>query len=70
MAEIINLNRARKSRAKAEAKAQAAENRAAHGRPKEERDHTRAEAERQARCLDGARREYGDPPPAGGDGLD
>lgn len=55
MGEIVNLNRARKVRAKAEAKATAAENRAAHGRSKAERlksDKERAAADR---LLDGSR---------------
>ena len=60
MAEIINLNGARKTRAKAAAKAQAAENRAAHGRSKEERDRTRAEKDRRDHELDGARIERPD----------
>ena len=38
MAEPINLNKARKARAKLEAKAKAAENRVAHGLPKAVRD--------------------------------
>jgi hypothetical protein len=57
MGEIVNLNQARKVRAKAGAKAEAAENRAAHGRTKAER--VKAEKERAAaeRLLDGARRD-------------
>jgi len=38
MAEIVNLNRARKARARAEREAGAHENRARFGRPKSERD--------------------------------
>jgi hypothetical protein len=38
MAEPINLNKARKARAKADAKAKAAQNRVVHGLPKAVRD--------------------------------
>ena len=61
MAEIINLNRARKDRAKAEAKVEAAHNRAAHGRPKAEKDLAHAQADKRDRDLDGARIERDDP---------
>lgn len=57
MAEIINLNRARKARDKAEGKARAAENRVVHGRTKAEKIAARAETERAARLLDGAKRD-------------
>lgn len=57
MAEIVNLNKARKARAKQEAEAQAAANRLKHGRNKAEKaNDARAEARRQA-LLDGAKRE-------------
>lgn len=57
MAEIVNLNKARKARAKQEAEAQAAANRVKHGRNKAEKaNDARAEARRQA-LLDGAKRE-------------
>ena len=57
MAEIVNLNKARKARAKQEAEAQAAANRVKHGRNKAEKaNNARAEARRQA-LLDGAKRE-------------
>lgn len=62
MAEIVNLNRARKARAKAEAAAQAAANRVRHGRDKAQKANDRAEAERRARLLDGARRPLADAP--------
>ena len=52
MAEIINLNRARKARDKASAKADAAANRVSHGLTKAQREAARAERERQARLLD------------------
>lgn len=57
MAEIINLNQARKARDKAEAKDRAARNRVAHGRTRAEKAAARIEAERAARLLDGAKRE-------------
>jgi hypothetical protein len=57
MAEIINLNRARKAREKADRTARAAANRAAHGRTKAERQGTEAERTRAAALLDGHRRE-------------
>lgn len=57
MAELINLNKARKARERAAAKAQAAENRTRHGRTKGETAGTRLEAERAKRDLDGAKRE-------------
>jgi hypothetical protein len=38
LAEIINLRRARKAKARSQAQAEAAENRAKHGRPKAERE--------------------------------
>jgi len=61
MGEVVNLNRARKARARAEAAAQAAANRVRHGRTKAEKvNDRRAEARRQA-LLDGAKRE-GDKP--------
>lgn len=52
MAEIVNLNRARKARDKADAKAEAAANRVIHGRTKAEREAARAERERLSRLLD------------------
>lgn len=60
MGEVVNLNRARKDRAKAAARATAAANRATHGRTKAERTQTESERRRAARLLDGARREDGD----------
>jgi hypothetical protein len=57
MGDVVNLNRARKDRAKAAARATAAANRAAHGRTKAERAQTEAESARTARLLDGAKRE-------------
>jgi hypothetical protein len=57
MAEIINLRMARKARARAETEQQAAENRAKFGRSKAQKAIERTELERQARTLDGAKRE-------------
>jgi len=57
MAEIINLRLARKARAHTKAEEQAAENRAKFGRSKAEKTIQQAEADRQARTLDGAKRE-------------
>ena len=57
MAEIINLNRARKAKAKDAAKATAAANRAAHGRTKGERQAAETERSKASRLLDGAKRE-------------
>ena len=57
MAEPINLNRARKARARADAKATAAENRVKFGRGKTEKVASKLEAERLRRALDQAKRE-------------
>lgn len=53
MGEIVNLNRVRKAKAKAEREVQAAENRVKFGRTKEEKKKSRAEDEAAARHLDG-----------------
>ncbi len=55
--EIINLNKARKDRAKTEGRTKAAANRAAFGRTKAQKAAARIEAERLKRDLDGAKRE-------------
>jgi hypothetical protein len=57
MSEVVNLNKARKARAKAEAKTQAAENRAKFGRTKAEKQLEAARAEKVRKLLDGAKRE-------------
>jgi hypothetical protein len=57
MAEIVNLRRVKKSRARADAAAEAAANRAKHGRTREERDAQAQRAARQDRVLDGLRLE-------------
>ena len=56
-AEIINLNKVRKARARAERVAQAAENRAKFGRSKSDRAQHAADGEKLRRELDGVRRE-------------
>jgi hypothetical protein len=57
MAEIVNLRNARKAKARVEASAKAAENRARFGRTKAQKIVEAAEAERAARLLDQVRRE-------------
>ncbi len=57
MAEIVNLNRARKARDKAAAKSDAAANRVAHGLTKAQRETANAERERLSRLLDQTKRE-------------
>jgi len=57
MAEILNLNKARKAKAKTDDKTRAAENRAKHGRSKIEKTLDAARADKLRRDLDGAKRE-------------
>jgi len=57
MAEIVNLNRARKARARADGAASAAVNRAAFGRTKSQKDRDAALETQRQRTLDQARRE-------------
>ncbi|MBJ7413381.1 MAG: DUF4169 family protein [Phenylobacterium sp.] len=57
MAELINLNKARKAKARLAGKAQAAENRARFGQTKGQKDVARLDAERARRELDGKKRE-------------
>lgn len=57
MADLINLNKARKARERAAAKDKAAENRVRFGRTKGERAVSRLEAERARRDIDGKKRE-------------
>ncbi|WP_439571727.1 DUF4169 family protein [Sphingomonas sp.] len=57
MADILNLNKARKARAKAQATAKAVENRAKFGRTKAQKAADEAERARISENLDGARRE-------------
>lgn len=53
MGEIVNLNRARKDRVKAEDRSRASANRVAHGRTKAEKQAAAKENERAVRLLDG-----------------
>ena len=55
LAEIINLNRMRKQKLRQEQKREAAVNRAAFGRTKEERRSQKSQQERQERDLDNKR---------------
>jgi hypothetical protein len=57
MGEIVNLNRVRKARARAEALAQAAANRAKHGRDKARKANDREEEARRRKLLDDAKRD-------------
>ena len=57
MAEILNLNKARKARTKADDKTRAAENRAKFGRAKADKALDTARADKLKRDLDGAKRE-------------
>jgi hypothetical protein len=55
MGEIINLNRARKGKAKARATSAAVENRVKFGRTKADRARAEAERDAIARTVDGAK---------------
>ncbi|MFM8819346.1 MAG: DUF4169 family protein [Phenylobacterium sp.] len=55
--EIVNLNKARKARARDAAKSLAAENRVAFGRTRAEKAKTRSETTQAVRLLDGKRLE-------------
>jgi hypothetical protein len=57
MGDVVNLRAARKARVRGEAQAQAAANRAKHGRTKGERLKEQQDKARQDRLVDGARRE-------------
>jgi hypothetical protein len=57
MTQPINLNQARKAKARADAQSKAAENRVKFGRGKSEKLVSKLEAERARRALDQARRE-------------
>ena len=52
-AEIINLNSARKAKAKADKSKKAAQNRVLHGTPKHLHDLTKARAEKEGRDAEG-----------------
>lgn len=60
MSDIINLRLARKRKARADKERQAEENRVRFGRSKLEKLETRALAEREARLLDGHKRDRSD----------
>lgn len=64
MAEIVNLNRYRKTREKERARSAAEENRARFGRNKAEKRADTDEQERNTRKIDGARLEDDGPEPA------
>lgn len=57
MGDVVNLRLARKAATRRTKEADAAANRAAHGRTRAERTASKAEATRAARLLDGAKRE-------------
>ena len=57
MNDIVNFNKAKKARAKQDAKSQAAANRAKFGRTKGGKAIEKAEAAKVVRLLDGAKRE-------------
>lgn len=57
MTEIVNLRRARKAKARSDAKREADGNAARFGRPKAAREAEEARAALEARRLDGHRRE-------------
>jgi hypothetical protein len=65
MAEIINLNRARKDRAAAEKKAQARANRSKHGRTRADVSLSDAEATQMKDKLDAHRIQHDDDEPGG-----
>lgn len=57
MGEVVNLNRVRKDRARAEGRTAAAANRATHGRSKAERTRADKERARADKLLDGSKLE-------------
>jgi hypothetical protein len=57
MAEIVNLNRARKAKARDAAETKAAENRAKYGQTKAERVRLASEKAKLRAVIDGAKRE-------------
>ena len=57
MAEIVNLNKARKAKRREDAAGDAVANRAKHGRTKAEKLNDSREEERRRALLDGAKRE-------------
>lgn len=67
-ADVVNLNKARKAKARADKAAQAGINRVKFGRSKAEREHDEAEEARRLREIDGALRGPNTTEP--GDGRD
>ncbi|MBX3595376.1 DUF4169 family protein [Sphingomonas sp.] len=57
MGEVINLNKARKAKGKAAARAKAVENRAKFGRTRAEKAHDAAERARRDRAVDDSKRD-------------
>jgi hypothetical protein len=57
MSDVVNLNRVRKKKAAATREKDAEANRAKFGRTKGEKARERAEKERAAKALDGAKRD-------------
>ena len=57
MAEIVNLRRARKAKAKAEKDKSAEASRIAHGAPKPARDLAKARTEKAAKDLEGHKKD-------------
>lgn len=57
MAEPINLNKARKAKARADKSQRASENRIKHGRTKAEKQRDRVETERNIKTVDFSKRE-------------
>jgi hypothetical protein len=60
MAEIVNLNKLRKAKTKAEDESRAQANRIKHGRTKAEKENDRRAAERSARLHQGKKLEDAD----------
>ncbi len=60
MSEVVNLRMARKAKRRAAADAEAAGNRARHGRTRGARVVEAADADRARRLLDGARLDHGE----------
>ena len=58
MTEPINLNKARKAKARADKQQRAAENRTKFGQTKAEKAARKAEAERARRALEASRKEH------------
>jgi hypothetical protein len=57
MGEVVNLNKARKGKARVEAQAKAAANRVAHGRTQAQKALEKARAAKAARELEGHKRD-------------